>query len=420
MAPARLKAAHEDLQRLRQSRRTIPPLPGLNDYRSILHAHAQDSAHTGGTRDEMLADAKRAGVRAILLSDHHRPPRDFFTDTWRGLHDGVLFIPGCEARGFLLLPTRSIMGRMHESTSALLGAAREGGGLAFLSHVEERPDHPMTDLDGLEVYNRHADATKDKAGMLSLILKLTDPDGLRELEESLRLYPDELFAAQVGYPADSLAKWDAESKSRRLTGVAANDYHHNQIWVVKVVDEATVKVGTSVDADGGMRTITAALRPGVRALTKGRRPGEVLARLDFDPYHRSFLNVSTHLLAPELSEGAVRTSLRSGHAYVSHDWMCDPSGFRFELVLANGAEAGRHVVMGDEVAFSRGGRLVARFPVPCRIRLLSGGRVVADRSADGLDHEVTAPGVYRVEGWLGVGGEERPWVYSNPIYVRGA
>jgi hypothetical protein len=38
--------------------------------------------------------------------------------------------------------------------------------------------------------------------------------------------------------------------------------------------------------------------------------------------------------------------------------------------------------------------------------------------ADGLEHEVTAPGDYRVEGWLGVGGEERPWVYSNPIYVR--
>src|SRR3954452_22605192 len=128
MAPARLKAAHEDLERLLKSRRSIPPLPGLNDYRSILHAHAQDSAHTGGTRDEMLADARRVGVRAILLSDHHRPPRDFFTDSWRGLHGGVLFIPGSEARGFLLLPTRSILGRMQDPTSALLGAAREEGG----------------------------------------------------------------------------------------------------------------------------------------------------------------------------------------------------------------------------------------------------------------------------------------------------
>ena len=31
---------------------------------------------------------------------------------------------------------------------------------------------------------------------------------------------------------------------------------------------------------------------------------------------------------------------------------------------------------------------------------------------------VAAAGVYRVEGWLKVDGEERPWIYSNPIYAR--
>ena len=38
---------------------SLPPVSGLNDYRAILHAHAEDSAHTGGTRPEMLADAKQ-------------------------------------------------------------------------------------------------------------------------------------------------------------------------------------------------------------------------------------------------------------------------------------------------------------------------------------------------------------------------
>src|SRR5271167_419394 len=91
MTPARLKAAHEDALRIGLSRRPPPSIPGLNDYRAILHAHAEDSAHTGGTRTEMLADAKRAGVHAILLTDHFRPPQDFVTDSWRGLRDGVLF-----------------------------------------------------------------------------------------------------------------------------------------------------------------------------------------------------------------------------------------------------------------------------------------------------------------------------------------
>ena len=100
----------------------MPKPAGLNDYRAILHAHAEDSSHTGGTRPEMLAEAKRAGVDAILLTDHYRPPRDFVTERWRGLRDGVLFIPGSEERGFLLYPAHSIMDRMKDPMPRFLEA----------------------------------------------------------------------------------------------------------------------------------------------------------------------------------------------------------------------------------------------------------------------------------------------------------
>ncbi len=331
MAPERLKATHDNLDRIRKTRRTLPALPGLNDYRAILHAHAEDSSHTGGTRQEMLSEAKKAGVHAIFLSDHHRPPRDFIRDSWRGLRDGVLFVPGSEANGFLLYPAHSIMEHMNGPTDALIEATRSGGGLIFLSHIEERPGHSMAGLDGLEIYNRHFDAKNDPAGLIAIALKLTAPATLRELEDNLLHFPDELFAAQVEYPAAYLAKWDAETKTRRLTGVAANDCHHNNVLLVKMVDENTVKLGTNVDSDDQMRSFSATTRPRIRELTKGRQKGEILARLDLDPYSRSFRNVSTHILASELSEPALREALRAGRAYVSHDWMCDPTGFRFEL-----------------------------------------------------------------------------------------
>ena len=100
-------------------------------------------------------------------------------------------------------------------------------------------------------------------------------------------------------------------------------------------------------------------------MTRGHQPGDILARLDFDPYYRSFQNVSTHIFAPELTETAIRAALREGHAYVSHDWMCDPSGFFFELIAAE-PQADRNrssVIMGDEVKFAPGQKLAARFPV---------------------------------------------------------
>lgn len=407
----RLKATHEAVGRIAKTRRMLDPPAGFHDYRAILHAHAEDSAHTGGTRVEILAEARRAGVDAILLSDHYRPPRDFVTESWRGLREGVLFIPGSEVRGFLAYPMRSVMNRMEALLPDFVSAVNADGGLIFLSHIEERPDHSMEGLTGQEIYNRHYDAKRDPAGLLALILKVTAPDSLRELEEDLANYPDELFAFHVEYPAEYLAKWDRETRSRRLTGVAANDCHHNQVLVVKMVDEGSVRVGTNVDKDEDMRIFTALLRPGIRALTKGRKPGDVLARVDLDPYHRSFRDVSTHVFAPELTEPAVREALREGRAYVSHDWMCDPRGFRFGFVDPA-------LLMGAEVAFQPGLKLAASFPVACRIRLIRDGREVVTRTGDTLEHDVTEPGVYRVEGWLDLGGEERGWIYSNPIYVR--
>ena len=124
MALERLKATHEDLERVRKTRRVLPVLPGMNDYRAIFHAHAEDSSHTGGTRLEMLSEAKKAGVQAIFLTDHHRPPKVFIRDSWRGLREGVLFVPGSEANGFLLYPANSIMEHMNSPAPPLIEATR--------------------------------------------------------------------------------------------------------------------------------------------------------------------------------------------------------------------------------------------------------------------------------------------------------
>ena len=65
-----------------------------------------------------------------------------------------------------------------------------------------------------------------------------------------------------------------------------------------MVDADTVLVGTNVDPDDKMRKVSAALRPGVRELTRGRKAGDVPARVDVDPYRVAFRNSTTHVLAP--------------------------------------------------------------------------------------------------------------------------
>jgi hypothetical protein len=144
--------------------------------------------------------------------------------------------------------------------------------------------------------------------------------------------------------------------------------------------------------------------------------------------------VSTHILAPELSEVAVRRAVKAGHVYVSHDWMCDPTGFAFLLLkeslvpakdgktpLTERVSLGRTnivSIMGDEVRFEAGLKLSARFPVECRGRLLRNGTPIHETDGRVVESVVNAPGVYRIEGRLMLGEEERPWIFSNPIYVR--
>ncbi len=299
---------------------------------------------------------------------------------------------------------------------AFIETVTAGDGMIFLSHIEERTDHPVVGLTGLEICNRHWDAKQDKVSLLVFAMQLTDPRQLADLKEAQQNYPDELFAFQYDYPKVYLDKWDEGTQQQRLTGVAANDCHHNQILIVKMVDEKTVLVGTNVDEDKQMQAITSTFRPGIEDLTKGHKSGDILVKLDIDPYFRSFRNASTHVLAPHLDESNIRSALKAGRAFIAHDWMCDATGFRFD---ANDATGRRVAIMGDELALANGLKLTAKLPVPAYLRLLRHGAEVAT-SEDHAEFEfaLKEPGVYRLEAWLTLDGELRPWILANPIYVR--
>ena len=159
--------------------------------------------------------------------------------------------------------------------------------------------------------------------------------------------------------------------------------------MVKKVDDDTALVGTAVDSDDEMDRFTTATRPGLRQILANRDPGDEVVRLDFDPYWVSMRFVSTHVLARALEEGAVREAVRAGHVYVSHDWIADPTGFRFYLAGDGGASA---ALMGDQAEWRPGARLVAELPVAARVRLLrDGGEIAFAARGDRFEHAVESP-----------------------------
>lgn len=418
MNPERLRAVNADKLRIQKQRKAVSLKTGFGDYKAILHAHAEDSAHTGGTRPELLAAAKRVGVKIVMLTDHVRPPKDFIADSWRGLREGVLFIPGAESEGFLVYPQRSIIAahinKSFKSRDEYVRLVKEPAGQdrgdIFLSHVEEKADWDTSQLDGLEIYNIHSDLLDEAEFVRWLQGAFTNPDRLKQLENGLAEFPAEVFGALQDYLPTIIAKWDRDLPSHRLTGVAANDCHHNQVFTVKAIAEDAIEVTAFPDPP---RKITTKQAPRIAEMLKGRKPGDVIARLDFDPYERSMTFVATHVLLNELNEASVRQALRQGHAFVAHDWLCDATGFAF-IAERGGKRIG---VMGDEVKLEKGLKLRLAAPAAGTIKLFRNGQIVQEANADKLDFAVAEVGVYRAEVWLTLDGEQRPWIYSNPIYL---
>jgi hypothetical protein len=414
LQPERLRAVSEDRLRYKRARHSVLLETGYLDYRGVMHSHVDDSSHTGGTRAEMLQAAKSAGVQIVMLTDHVRPPREFVNADTRGLFEGVLLIPGAESEGFIVFPLRSMFNAYTEkkfnTREEFVKVAKGAAGLLFLSHVEEKLNWPLGEIEGMEIYNHHADLADEDEFVKWLRLSFANPDRLKQIERALAEYPMEVFGASQDYLGQVIAKWDRDQQQQRATGVAANDCHHNQVFTIKAAPPDGILINVIGESAS---KITVEQAPRVAEMVKNMPTGNVIAKLDFDPYERSLRYVTTHFLMRDLNENSVRQTLRQSHIYVAHDWLCDPTGFAF-IAESSGKLAG---VMGDEVRMGKGIKLRLEAPLAGLVKLFLNGRVINETRSDRLSFAIDQPGVYRAEVWLEVDGEMRPWIYANPIRV---
>jgi hypothetical protein len=193
--------------------------------------------------------------------------------------------------------------------------------------------------------------------------------------------------------------------------VSANDSHHNQAYRGRITDDGKIQLEDAL----GMKLakLDPNAIPPLKLLVGNKKPGDLVFDLDLDPYVRSFRHVSTHLLLEEVTPEAVWDALENSRAYVAFDWLADPSGFVYR------AESGeKHWPVGSEVPLEPGMRLRAEAPLAGQFKLVRDGQIVHETKGAELDVPIEEPGVYRVEVWLTLAAEPRPWILTNPIYVR--
>ncbi len=234
----------------------------------------------------------------------------------------------------------------------------------------------LKDYDGIEIYNLYTDTKNSSYALLFF-------DGLW----SYRSHADLLFRNIYDRPGVNLKRWDELMVGgQKVAAVGGNDSHAN------------------VGLDFGDLT------------------GDTFFQIKLDPYERTFRTVRNHILLERgqaLDATTLLDALRRGRSYLAFDIFADSTGFRF-----NAESNVEQRTMGDEITLPVDGalRLKITTPVKSRIVIFRDGRIVQEEiEATNKEFVVNEKGAYRVEVYLNqlrtfIG--DKPWIISNPIYVR--
>lgn len=351
------------------------------EYAGVFHVHTFLGGHSTGTPEEVVRAAKAERLAFVLMTEHPSPHLDTAAATLRGTHDGVLFVGGSELvasdGGRLFVLPGSAAPAQNPPLRELVTRAKSESRLAVVGYPEEARDRALSGFDGVEVYNLYTNAKR-----INYVTMLFD--GLW----SYWGRPELLFARFYERPAENLRRWDEYNASgaARAYAFAGNDAHAN--------------VGFALQDRAGRKVLD----------------------LKLDPYERSFRLVRTHVLLRRdepLDESGLLAALRRGNFFLSFDVFGDPNGFR--LTADNGAEMS---TMGEEIRLPEGGsvRLTARTPLRGRTVFFRDGQPVFEASGSAsAELKADRKGVYRVEVYLDQLGsllEGKPWIISNPIFVR--
>lgn len=411
---------------LASQRQPVALKSGYNEYRGVIHSHSEISHDSEVSFPEILDAMHKAHCQFIFLTDHVVDGKADYSQGWRGVHDGVLFVQGYEMRDGIMpwgLPPDTVL-RNDAAPAELAKEIRRLGGAMCFGHCEAGRPFDIPEVDGMEIYNIHTDLLDE---MMEKHSRLEVP---KEFLVNMYAYPEQTLRSMFDWwvLAMLVQKWDEQSLHRHITAVAANDCHQNVGVRALYTDRDTLLLLDTGHNDAEKKKIWEHKLNGftrllLRACFGPLEANKQLFRIDCDPYERSSRFVNTHLLAKELTEPALLDALRQGRAFIAFNMLADAGGFAY---VAQGNS--QQVTMGESIALTPGLKLLAEAPLSCRFTLLRNGKKVASKEGKTFEYEVTQPGKYRIQtditmpGEITVIGEDyarnmAPWILTNPIEV---
>jgi hypothetical protein len=346
------------------------------EYVGNLHIHSIHS-DGAGTAGEIAAAARQRGLDFIIFNDHaHMMDRLPLEE--EGFYRDVLVLVGLEIgqryNHYLAFDLKEVVGSGIAGPQEVVDQVNAQGGFGFLAHPFEK-GMPLTEKS--LAYTWKDFSVKDFAGICIWNFSSRWKEMIKSPLHGF-FYLVFKTSSLKGPSRRTLACWDGLSRKRRVAVIGGSDAHGTYFsW-------------------GKIR-----LRP----LSYAYLLNSVNVHILLD-----------HELCKDLNKAKLEiySALRQGRAYVAHENLAPARGFRFQFF----SKEGPALNMGQEAPF-RSGSLHVRTPKRSEIRLLRNGRLAKKWRGRRASYQVTKKGVYRVEvyhhrplfGW-------RPWIFSNPIYLR--
>ncbi|MDD5085894.1 MAG: CehA/McbA family metallohydrolase [Candidatus Omnitrophica bacterium] len=342
------------------------------EYSGCIHVHSRYSDGSGSIKTIAEAAIDR-GLDFVIVTDHDTLKGKKF----EGYYGSCLLLVGEEISPLrnhaLALNAKShIPHHFRERAQGYIDLARAQGGIVFITHpfgesrfnllfhkvrIHRWEDWEAEGFSGMEIWSYMIDWIRD-VHIRNLASAIRDPD-----------------AFVKGPGRETLRQWDLIGRRRRCSGLGSLDVHaKNLIPFVPLIQVF--------------------------------------------PYREMFDTIRTHVLLKEEfrrekeSDAAlIYDALKEGRCFIANHRIGKPAGFKFYL------EAGSDSFpMGSEITSISGRKadLVVGMYDEATIRLMRSGDLIELVKGKELHHCVQTPGVYRVE----VFKEGKPWIFSNPIYVR--
>ena len=352
----------------------------MNEYKGVLHIHSHGS-DGGKSLLEIIRAASNLGLDFLIPGDHnvidpicfesgHHPliiPGFEYTPDYKQLCNDDNNVIGYESGpNHLFAVGIAETGPVdHQVPQNNIDHTLAAEGLAFVAHPADYwlpwNDWTIKRYTGLEIWTFLSDWAESSFNAPSPLFAYRNPDAVLQ-----------------GPSQQVLRRWDTESQHRRIVGIGSMDTHSKP-----------------QDVGGVQREVF--------------------------PLEIELSSIRTHVLTfeplPERSNEAVQRlvlAIADGHCYTALDSLFPSDGFRFWVETDK-----QTFIMGDEFwpDANETLNLVVQLPRAAEIRVLKDGDDYLKVNSTNLSLSIRGEtGIFRVETRI----KDRPWIFSNPIYLRSA